>query len=395
MKSKLFIPDKIRVGFQQRHGTYTGKLAYVIYYDEKGKIRKEPSWLGWCDDKLGTLELDNKPRSGYLFNKGIQRSSDWYGSGRSMFRIYDPRDFEFEITSDNVIGILMHSDVSKRDIVEECVFAWSGQDLILLPVNSVEYQESIVYTQQQSNSISTKDLKPGYIYKKKKTDDEYIYIGFYEWYEWANNYWAEDNRHEFKSKKHVFSTRSGVFETPGVATFSHCVSSDPIEDFAHRVDAFFATANSQPIVGYEITYEVPDYVKEDTRQDRIPRMYMTNRDNQLSSIESHESLYYNKNLYKYYMGLDTRDTRINFFTHNKKPVFVFERRRYNEEGRYCHQIRTSRPDLNTRMEMKEYMREHNYPDDLTILQTVEILTVFGYGFLYLLLENGKRIRFEV
>ena len=33
----IFIPKKINVGFQNRKDTYTGKLAYVIYYDEDGK----------------------------------------------------------------------------------------------------------------------------------------------------------------------------------------------------------------------------------------------------------------------------------------------------------------------------------------------------------------------
>ena len=27
----IFIPNKINVGYQNREGTYTGKLAYVIY----------------------------------------------------------------------------------------------------------------------------------------------------------------------------------------------------------------------------------------------------------------------------------------------------------------------------------------------------------------------------
>ena len=44
MKSNIFIPKTINVGYQNRSGTYTGKLAYVIYYDEKGKLRKEASW---------------------------------------------------------------------------------------------------------------------------------------------------------------------------------------------------------------------------------------------------------------------------------------------------------------------------------------------------------------
>ena len=49
MKSNIFIPKIINVGYQNRSGTYTGKLAYVIYYDEKGKLRKEASWNNWRD----------------------------------------------------------------------------------------------------------------------------------------------------------------------------------------------------------------------------------------------------------------------------------------------------------------------------------------------------------
>ena len=33
----IYIPEKIKVGYQNRNDTYTKKLAYVIYYDEKGK----------------------------------------------------------------------------------------------------------------------------------------------------------------------------------------------------------------------------------------------------------------------------------------------------------------------------------------------------------------------
>lgn len=48
---QLFIPEKIKIGFQNRQGTYTGKLAYVIYFDKKGVLRKETSWQSWRDEK--------------------------------------------------------------------------------------------------------------------------------------------------------------------------------------------------------------------------------------------------------------------------------------------------------------------------------------------------------
>ena len=44
MKSNIYIPKRLNVGYQNREDTYTVKIAYVIYYDEKGKLRKETSW---------------------------------------------------------------------------------------------------------------------------------------------------------------------------------------------------------------------------------------------------------------------------------------------------------------------------------------------------------------
>lgn len=46
MTNNIFIPTKIKVGFNARTDTYTGKLGYVIYHDGK-KWRKEPSWENW------------------------------------------------------------------------------------------------------------------------------------------------------------------------------------------------------------------------------------------------------------------------------------------------------------------------------------------------------------
>lgn len=47
MHNTLYIPKKLNVGFQKRDDTYTGLLGYVIYWDDKGKLRKEPSWNSW------------------------------------------------------------------------------------------------------------------------------------------------------------------------------------------------------------------------------------------------------------------------------------------------------------------------------------------------------------
>ena len=93
VKDKLYIPTKIKVGFNLREDTYTGKLGYVIYHD--GKVwRKEASWESWRQKegdttnvgrydetgkykwtsvKLGPdinpLEFDNIPTDGFVLNK--------------------------------------------------------------------------------------------------------------------------------------------------------------------------------------------------------------------------------------------------------------------------------------------------------------------------------------
>jgi hypothetical protein len=59
MKNLMNIPQKLHVGFQERSGTYAGKLSYIIYTDEKNKIRKEASWNSWKDNKIATMNIEN------------------------------------------------------------------------------------------------------------------------------------------------------------------------------------------------------------------------------------------------------------------------------------------------------------------------------------------------
>lgn len=41
MKSNIFIPKRINVGYQNRSGTYTGKLAYIIIMMKKAFFAKK------------------------------------------------------------------------------------------------------------------------------------------------------------------------------------------------------------------------------------------------------------------------------------------------------------------------------------------------------------------
>jgi hypothetical protein len=64
MNSKLFIADKVKVGFNPRTDTYSGKLGYVIGFDGK-KWRKEPSWDGWRYHYMDDDTYEQKRRVQY------------------------------------------------------------------------------------------------------------------------------------------------------------------------------------------------------------------------------------------------------------------------------------------------------------------------------------------
>ena len=82
--------------------TYTKKLAYVIYYDQKNVLRKEKSWQGWRDNKIEPQEFTNEPTSGFVLNKKVGDYSNGWDHRKSYCRVFDPRNFEFEITIENL-----------------------------------------------------------------------------------------------------------------------------------------------------------------------------------------------------------------------------------------------------------------------------------------------------
>lgn len=245
MKNELYIPAKITVGQQERNDTFTKRLAYVVYKDEKGILRKEASWNSWRDKNIEPLEFDNQPVGGFIINKGVQRYG-YYSSGRSVVRIFDPRGFEMEISVDNLMFLLMHSDVSKQDILEKCVYAWNGKDLVLLPINSQEYQESLRYTEKQFKKMTSKDLVVGNSYEHKKNSSLFVYIGRYNWY--------NHNFLEIKGKKEYifYDTKNNKYAPLNLNALSRVISESNDYDVADLISIFNRTKNSSPFLKLEI-----------------------------------------------------------------------------------------------------------------------------------------------
>jgi hypothetical protein len=181
MNTQLNIPKTIAIGQQKREDTYTGRLGYVIYKDEKNVLRKETSWQNWRDKSIEPIFTDNTPTEGFVLNRNgggnsHSRYSDYY-SRAAFIRVYDPRDFEFEISVENLLFILRYCDCSRGKGLEgKFVYAWQGKDLVLLPEGCQEYKDSMEFTSLKTMKVSSKELVPGYTYYTKD-QETVVYLG--------------------------------------------------------------------------------------------------------------------------------------------------------------------------------------------------------------------------
>lgn len=248
MDDKLFIPEKINVGYQNRNDTYTGKLAYVIYWDNKGKLRKERSWNTWRNNKIKPTEFANEPTEGFVLNKGVggvKGSWSSWNTRNEYIRIYDPRDFEFEISVANLLFILQEcSSIKGKGLEGEFVYSWQGTELVLLPVCSEEYNKSIIHTKRQDIKFNKDDLKEGYSYVLKN-GDKVLYLGRYI-YNNYNNYNYNTSRYEKFNPlgmKHIFyklenANKDSFIPISGFTQIAEKTSSSELSEYPDVLERF-------------------------------------------------------------------------------------------------------------------------------------------------------------
>ena len=208
-KSQLLIPSRIRVGFNKRSDTYTGLLGYVIYYDTTGKLRKEKSFDGWRDATIEPVEYDNEPTEGFVINKDVGGRRSWSHYGRAeRVRVWDPRNHEFEISIENLLFILREGACSPGKGLEgKFVYVWDNNPSsppVLLPVTSLDYQNSQAFTGLQNKTVKLREMVPGHTYITKR-QEHWVYLGRFDYY------YAIDHRYNRKVDGDPGKTRKQVF----------------------------------------------------------------------------------------------------------------------------------------------------------------------------------------
>jgi len=348
MEDTLYIPKKLNVGFQKRSGTYTGKLGYVIYWDDKGKLRKEKSWESWrhkpedterdeCQyvdgkwttikkgDKYGDdvkpLVADNEPMSGFVLNKdagGV--GSGWGWNDRiEKCRVYDPRGFEFEISIPNLLYILQECDTFKGKGIEgEFVYAWSGTELVLLPTHAQEYKNCVEFSDLQAKKISLRDIQVGYDYTAKD-GEKYCYVG-------RHNYFEQGSVTAYK-KHHVFyHYESDSFER----NTKPSVELGESDTYNEVVNKFKKTKHGREINSIELTTNLELIKKMKEGHCDTPARQVGGKFHLYKNKYNHRSYYYGSNqdryspefigAYSLKNGLLIKDTKVKE-TEGQLPTF--------------------------------------------------------------------------
>jgi hypothetical protein len=250
MNDNIYLPKKINVGFQNRNGTYTGQLAYIIYFDKNGILRKETSWNSWRNQKIPNQEFDNVPTEGFVLNKKVGGNDTGWNHRNTYCRVYDPRGFEFEINVENLLYILENTSCIKgKGLSGNFIYGWSGKDLILIPTDSPDYAQLESYNSKihSLEKFSLKKMKIGgrYLTNENKT---WIYLGHFQRYDYA---WGVTERHIAIPKgKHFYfwSEERKVVEI--VKTISSkiiaCVSEDCVENYSELMDKLERNSEYRP-----------------------------------------------------------------------------------------------------------------------------------------------------
>lgn len=103
--------------------------------------------------------MDNIPMTGFRMLDNVVHHSRFHTGVK--WRIEDPRGFELEINSSNLMFLMNETVIDQGDILETCIWARDGKDNFLIPINSDLYTDALHTTSTANKSVSLRDVKIG------------------------------------------------------------------------------------------------------------------------------------------------------------------------------------------------------------------------------------------
>jgi hypothetical protein len=169
--------DEFYVGFKPQ-GANDLPLAFLTPYDTTAAFKKRKETVDtWAqgygryvngklvhDPRPDPINIKNEPVDGFKIAKSVKRTGGW-NSGNVVWRIEDPRGFEWEIPSANLAQIITQTGISAGGVINgRCVIGRLGSTNILIPEGTDlwDQMESDVQTRKTRDSAKIlTDLRPG------------------------------------------------------------------------------------------------------------------------------------------------------------------------------------------------------------------------------------------
>ena len=157
---RLSIVDEWYAGFTSRHGEST-PLAFFTPDGDDGKADKRKATVDqWRNKSIPPRTIKSTPLVGYKIDGVAERYSS-FGSGMDKWRVTDPRGFQLEITSDNILFLMSEANIVDLEIDQPCIWVRKGNNsLALLPTSSKLYTDLVASTAAAKVAASIPKVKP-------------------------------------------------------------------------------------------------------------------------------------------------------------------------------------------------------------------------------------------
>ena len=168
MTEAIKIFSKVYVAHRKQHqDAEDPPLAFLTPYEENAAGRKRiesaDKWARgyfYSEEAIETKILDNESIDGFEICREVKRT--YWGGGNVVWRIFDPRGFELEISSANLAKILTFATIEAGVIKSKCIWGRLGAKNILIPEGCPDYQNVKTHAEELNNRkiMATRTIKP-------------------------------------------------------------------------------------------------------------------------------------------------------------------------------------------------------------------------------------------
>ena len=157
----LKLPEKYYVGFSRRDPTDSHVLGFATPMDNTKAFEKRKETVDrWRSKEQEPVEIENKPLPGYFFKAIVSR----YSTSNKFFRVHDPRGFDLEISTDNMLHLLTTGIVMQGKLMGNYIWARRGAENWLLAEDSEQYR-TLIGTAPIGIPVTPKTSDAGKVYR--------------------------------------------------------------------------------------------------------------------------------------------------------------------------------------------------------------------------------------